>query len=146
MTQAVTEQLAQTGDGRELTISEMQQAPARVFFTNLEKALEIDAKSKRREARDFMPIRSQVLVFECEKDEFSEAGSIIIPEVAQEKQSEGVVVAVGCGRIDANNIFVATEVRPGDRVLYGRYAGTEIKLRGKTCRLMLEDEILGVIR
>lgn len=119
----------------------------RLFFCNLEQALEIDkVKSLRREARSFMPIRDQVLVFECDKEEFSDAGTILIPTTAQEKQSEGIVVAAGRGRVDANNIFVPTEVEPGDRVLFGKYAGTEIKLRGKTCRLMREEELLGVIR
>jgi chaperonin GroES len=125
----------------------VEQPRPRLFFVNLEQALEIDKiKSMRREARAFMPIRDQVLVFECAKEEFSDAGTVIIPATAQEKQSEGVVVAVGRGRVDANNIFAPTEVEPGDRVLFGKYAGTEIKLRGKTCRLMREDELLGVIR
>ncbi len=117
------------------------------LFTNVENALEIDkVKSARRDTREFMPIRDQVLVMECEKEEFSESGLLVLPATGQEKQSEGIVVAVGRGRVDANNIFVPTEVQPGDRILFGKYAGTEFKLRGKKCRLMREDELLGVIR
>jgi chaperonin GroES len=131
----------------ELTISGVQAAPARLFFTNLEHALAIDDnRSKRREAQDFMPIRDQVLVYVCEKEEMSDTGMLFIPATAQERQSEGIVICAGRGRIDANNVFVPTVVQPGDRVLHGKYAGTEIVLRGKTCRLMTEDEILGVIR
>jgi chaperonin GroES len=134
-------------DERRLSTTDVQQRPARLFFCNLEEALAIDkVKSERRDARAFMPIRDQVLVFACEKEEFSDAGTIVIPATAQERQSEGIVIAVGRGRMDANNVFVATEVEPGDRVLFGKYAGTEITLRGKKCRLMTEGEILGVIR
>lgn len=126
---------------------QVQEPPQRLFFCNLEQALEIDkVKSMRREARAFMPIRDQVLVYECAKEEMTDTGILFVPATAQEKQSEGIVVAVGRGRVDANNIFVPTEVEPGDRVLFGKYAGTEIKLRGKACRLMREDELLGVIR
>lgn len=125
---------------------EKQEAP-RLFFCNLEEALAIDKlKSERREARAFMPIRDQVLVYVCEKDEMTETGTLFIPESAQERQSEGIAIAVGRGKLDANNVFIPTEVRAGDRVLFGKYAGMEYKLRGKTVRLMQEEEILGVIR
>jgi chaperonin GroES len=125
----------------------MEAPKPRTFFTNLEEALAIDKlKSARREARAFMPIRDQVLVYVVEKEEMTDAGTLYLPETAQERQSEGVVIAAGRGRMDASNIFVATEVEVGDRVLFGRYAGTEITLRGKVCRLMREDELLGVIR
>ena len=144
MSETAIEQAAKQEDGQ---ISVMQPQLARLFFCNLEQALEIDkVKSMRREARAFMPIRDQVLVYECAKEEMTDTGILFVPATAQEKQSEGIVVAVGRGRVDANNIFVPTEVEPGDRVLFGKYAGTEIKLRGKACRLMREDELLGVIR
>ena len=144
MSETAIEQAARQEDGQ---IRVMEPKPARLFFCNLEQALAIDkVKSTRREARAFMPIRDQVLVYECAKEEMTDTGILYVPATAQEKQSEGIVVAVGRGRVDANNIFVPTEVEPGDRVLFGKYAGTEIKLRGKTCRLMREDELLGVIR
>ena len=121
--------------------------PARIFFANLEEALAIDKlMSERREARSFYCIRDQVLVLPCEKDERTESGILFLPGTAQERASEGIVIAAGAGRMDANNIFRPTEVQQGDRVLFGRYAGTEIVLRGKTCRLMRDEEILGVIR
>lgn len=131
----------------DMAIVERRENPPRLFFCNLEAALAIDEnKSRRSEARAFMPIRDQVLVYVCEKEEMTEARTLFIPGSAQERQSEGIVVAVGRGRIDANNVFIHTEVEPGDRVLFGKYAGTEMKLRGKTVRLMREDEVLGVIR
>jgi len=117
------------------------------LFTNIEKALSIDKlKSTRLGAREFMAIRDQVLVLPTEKDEMDESGILFIPATAQERPSEGIVVAVGRGHVDANNVFVPTEVQPGDRVLFGKYAGKEIKLQGRTCRLIREEEIDGVIR
>lgn len=119
--------------------------PATRLFTNVEKALAIDkTKSMRNQMREFMCIRDQVLVLPVEKEQM--IGLIHLPASAQEKESEGIVIAVGRGRVDANNVFVPTEVQPGDRVLFGKYGGTEYKLQGKDCRLMREEEILGVIR
>jgi chaperonin GroES len=125
----------------------IQEPAARVFYSSLESALAIDKlKSARREARAFHCIRDQVLVLPVDKDEMTDSGILFVPSTAQERQSEGIVIAAGRGRMDANNIFVSTEVEAGDRVLFGKYAGTEIVLRGKICRLMREEEILGVIR
>jgi chaperonin GroES len=125
----------------------IQEPAARVFYSSLESALAIDKlKSARREARAFHCIRDQILVLPVDKDEMTDSGILFVPSTAQERQSEGIVIAAGRGRMDANNIFVPTEVEAGDRVLFGKYAGTEIVLRGKTCRLMREEEILGVIR
>jgi chaperonin GroES len=143
------------GPGARLALNETERTaletartqPATRLFTNVEKALEIDKiKSERRMTREFMAIRDQVLVLPVEKEEFSDSGLIKLPGTAQERQHEGIVIAVGRGRMDANNVFIPTEVEPGDRVLFGKYAGTEYKLRGKDCRLMREEEILGVIR
>jgi chaperonin GroES len=125
----------------------MEDAAPRLFYASLESALAIDKlKSARREARAFHCIRDQVLVLPVDKDEMTDSGILFVPGTAQERQSEGIVIAAGRGRMDANNIFVRTEVEAGDRVLFGKYAGMEIVLRGKTCRLMREEEILGVIR
>lgn len=136
-----------TPAGAELAVGDVQQQQPRIFFINLEEALAIDKmKSQRREARAFMPIRDQILVYPCDKDDMTETGTLFLPDSAQERQSEGIAIAVGRGRLDANNVFIPTEVRPGDRVLFGKYAGIEHKLRGKTVRIMQEDEILGVIR
>ena len=116
-------------------------------FTNLELALaQAQPTSQRRACTAAAPLHDNVLVLVCAKDEMTENGLFYVPGVAQERQSEGIVIAAGRGRMDANNVFVPVEVIPGDRVLYGRYAGTEIILRGKTCRLLRDEEILGVIR
>lgn len=133
-------------DDKVVLIQEPEHEP-RIFYSNLDSALAIDKlKSARRDARAFHCIRDQVLVLPVEKDDMTDSGILYVPATAQERQSEGIVIAAGRGRMDANNIFVPTEVEPGDRVLFGKYSGTEIILRGKTCRLMREDEILGVIR
>lgn len=133
-------------DDKVVLIQEPETAP-RVFYSNLDAALAIDkVKSARRDARAFHCIRDQVLVLPVDKDDMTDSGILYVPATAQERQSEGIIIAAGRGRMDANNIFVPTEVEPGDRVLFGKYAGSEIVLRGKTCRLMREDEILGVIR
>jgi chaperonin GroES len=125
----------------------IEEPAPRLFYANLENALAIDKlKSARRDARAFHCIRDQVLVLPVDKDEMTDSGILFVPSTAQEKQSEGIVIAAGRGRMDANNIFVPIEVEAGDRVLFGKYAGMEIVLRGKTCRLMREEEILGVIR
>lgn len=122
-------------------------APVHVF-ANIEEALKIDKlKSMRGEARQFMCIRDQVLILPCDEEETYEGSfNLIVPEKYRQKQTEGLVIAVGPGRIDANNVWIATVVRPGDRVLYGKYAGTEYKLQGKTCRLINEEDIGGVMR
>ena len=116
-------------------------------FTNLELALaQAQPTSQRRACTAAAPLHDNVLVLVCAKDEMTENGLFYVPGVAQERQSEGIVIAAGPGRVDANNVFRPTSVRPFDRVLFGRYAGMEQRLRGKECRLMSEAEILEIIR
>lgn len=100
----------------------------------------------RKTATAFMPIRDQVLVRPCEREEKSETGLIWIPKTGQERPMEGIVIAVGRGKVDMFGRLLETEVLAGDRVLYGRYAGDEVLVRGEECRLMREEEIKGVIR
>ena len=137
-------------DGTALAIratAEIQPAQRREFACDLEKILESDKlRSMRREARDAMCVRDQVLVVLCEKESLTETGLIVVPDVAQEKPSEGLVIAVGPGRLDANNVWIPTVVQPRDRVLFGKYAGVDIMLRERACRLMHEEEILLVVR
>ena len=134
----------------ELTIHEAQGAiertPERTFFTNLEQILAQDKiKAMRGEARAFLPIRDQVLVVLCEQDEMSQGG-VFIPDTSKERPSEGIVVAVGPGRLDANNVFVRSVVQPGDRVIFGKYSGKDWEIRGRKCRLLIEQQVDGVIR
>ena len=90
------------------------------------------------------PLNDRVLVRRMEAEE-KVKGGIIIPDTAKEKPLEGKVIAVGAGRIDENGKRVAMEVKAGDRVLIGKYAGTEVRIDDVEHVIVKEDEILGVI-
>jgi chaperonin GroES len=90
------------------------------------------------------PMNDRVLVLRM-KEEQKTAGGIIIPDTAKEKPQEGKVVAVGPGKIGDDGKRTVLEVKAGDRVLFGKYAGTEMKIDGVEHVFMREDDILGVI-
>jgi len=90
------------------------------------------------------PLNDRVLVLRIE-EEAKTSGGIIIPDTAKEKPLEGKVVAAGPGRTDENGKVVPLEVKKNDRVLFGKYAGTEIKIDGVEHLIMREDDILGII-
>ncbi len=90
------------------------------------------------------PLHDRILIKRIEEKE-SVKGGIIIPDTAKEKPMEGEVVAVGNGKILENGQKLALEVKPGDRILFGKYAGTEIKLEGEEYLIIREDEVLGII-
>ncbi len=90
------------------------------------------------------PLHDRVLVKRLEEEEKTKGG-IIIPDTAKEKPIEGEVVAVGNGKILENGEVKPLEVKVGDKVLFGKYAGTEIKIEGEEFLMMREDDILGVI-
>jgi chaperonin GroES len=90
------------------------------------------------------PMNDRVLVVRVEEEQKT-AGGIIIPDTAKEKPMEGKVVATGPGKLDEKGKRVALEVKKGDRVLFAKYAGTEIKVDGVEQLFMREDDILGVI-
>jgi chaperonin GroES len=90
------------------------------------------------------PMNDRVLVVRVEEEQKT-AGGIIIPDTAKEKPMEGNVVATGPGKLDEKGKRVALEVKKGDRVLFSKYAGTEIKVDGVEQLFMREDDILGVI-
>ena len=90
------------------------------------------------------PMNDRVLVLRV-KEEQKTAGGIIIPDTAKEKPQEGKVVAVGPGKTGDDGKRTALEVKAGDRVLFGKYAGTEMKIDGVEHVFMREDDILGVI-
>jgi len=89
------------------------------------------------------PLHDRVIVKRIEEEERTKGG-IIIPDTAKEKPQEGRVVAVGPGRLDDGKI-IKLDVKAGDRILFTKYAGTEIKLDGEEHVIMREDDILGVI-
>ncbi len=90
------------------------------------------------------PLHDRVIVKRIE-EEAKTKGGIIIPETAKEKPSEGKIVAVGKGKIMENGEIQALEVKKGDKVLFGKYAGTEIKIEGVEHLIMREDDIIAVV-
>lgn len=90
------------------------------------------------------PLHDRVLIKPSEAKE-TVKGGIIIPDTAKEKPQEGVVVAVGAGKTLDDGTRRAMEVKKGDKVIYSKYAGTEIKIDGEENLLMREDDILGII-
>ena len=92
----------------------------------------------------FRPLHDRVVVKRIE-DDTRTAGGIIIPDTAKEKPMQGEIVAVGPGARDEAGKLVPLEVAKGDRVLFGKWSGTEVKIDGKELLIMKESDILGVI-
>ena len=96
------------------------------------------AKSK------FRPLHDRVVVRRVES-EAKTKGGIIIPDTAKEKPQEGEIVAVGSGARDEAGKIVALDVKAGDRILFGKWSGTEVKLNGEDLLIMKESDIMGII-
>ena len=92
----------------------------------------------------FRPLHDRVLVKRVEQDEKS-SGGIIIPDTAQEKPMEGKVVGVGTGTRREDGTITPLDVKAGDRILFGKWSGTEVKMDGDDLLIMKESDILGVI-
>ena len=92
----------------------------------------------------FRPLHDRVVVRRLDGEEKTKGG-IIIPDTAKEKPSEGVIVAVGPGARDDSGKIVPPDVKVGDRILFGKWSGTEVKLDGKDIVIMKESDIMGVI-
>ena len=90
------------------------------------------------------PLQDRIIV-ECIEMEAKTAGGLIIPDTAKEKPQQGKVIAVGQGRKTKDGQIIPVDVKVGDRVLFGKYAGSEIKVEGKEFKVMKEDDILGVV-
>jgi chaperonin GroES len=95
-------------------------------------------------ATKFTPLHDRILIRRIEEGE-STRGGIIIPDTAKDKPQEGEVVTVGKGKINEEGKVRPLDVKEGDRILFGKYAGTEIKLDGEEFVIMREEEVLGVI-
>ncbi|MDR0453769.1 MAG: co-chaperone GroES [Deferribacteraceae bacterium] len=94
---------------------------------------------------NIQPLQDRVLVRRFESEEKTASG-IIIPDTAKEKPQEGEVIAVGPGKALDNGTKVTLSVQPGDKILFSKYAGTEVKVDGQEYIIMREDDILGIIR
>jgi len=93
---------------------------------------------------NFRPLHDRVVVRRIESDTKT-AGGIIIPDTAQEKPQQGEVVAVGPGGRDSKGEIVAPDVKAGDKVLFGKWSGTEVKIDGEDLLIMKESDIMGVL-
>jgi chaperonin GroES len=92
----------------------------------------------------FRPLHDRVVVKRIDAEEKS-AGGIIIPDTAKEKPSQGEIVAVGAGGRDETGKLIPMDLKSGDRVLFGKWSGTEVKLDGEDLLIMKESDVMGVI-
>jgi chaperonin GroES len=93
---------------------------------------------------ELRPLHDRVVVRRLEEEE-QRQGSIIIPDSAKEKPQQGEVISVGNGRLLETGERVPLDVKPGDRILFGKYAGSDVKIDGQEYLILREDEILGVV-
>jgi chaperonin GroES len=93
---------------------------------------------------NFRPLHDRVVVRRVTAEEKS-SGGIIIPDTAQEKPMQGEVIAVGPGARDENGQIIVLDVKAGDRILFGKWSGTEVKLDGEELLIMKESDIMGII-
>jgi chaperonin GroES len=90
------------------------------------------------------PLQDRILVQRV-KEEGKTKGGIIIPDTAKEKPAEGKVIAAGNGKLDENGKRIALEIKKGDRILFGKYSGSEVNIEAEEYLIMREDDVLGVI-
>ncbi len=90
------------------------------------------------------PLQDRILVQRV-AEETTTKGGIIIPDTAKEKPAEGKVVAVGKGKCGDDGKLIAMEIKKGDRILFGKYSGTEVKIEGTEYMIMREDDVLGIV-
>ena len=91
------------------------------------------------------PLNDRVIVRRLSEPDSKTAGGLIIPDTAKEKPQEGEVIAVGKGKLLESGARAEPDVKKGDRVLFGKYSGTEVKLDGEELLIMREEEILGIV-
>ena len=91
------------------------------------------------------PLHDRLIVKRVEEQEQKSVGGIIIPDSAKEKPQEGKVLAVGKGKTNDDGKTIPLDVKAGDRILFGKYSGSEIKVEGEECLILREDEVLGII-
>jgi chaperonin GroES len=103
------------------------------------------AHQEERLTMKFRPLHDRVLVRRLEEEEKT-AGGIIIPDTAKEKPSQGEVVAVGPGARDETGKIQPPDVKKGDKILFGKWSGTEVKLDGKELLIMKESDIMGILQ
>ena len=95
-------------------------------------------------AINFVPLHDRILVRRIEEQEKT-PGGLVIPDTAKDKPQEGEILTVGKGKINEDGKILPLDVRPGERILFGKYAGNEIILEGEEYLIMREDEVLGIL-
>jgi chaperonin GroES len=93
----------------------------------------------------FRPLQDRVLIKRLEEDVAKTKGGLYIPDTAKEKPQQGKVIAVGKGRVNDEGKITPLDVKTGDKVLFGKYSGSEIKVDGEELLIMREEDILGVV-
>jgi chaperonin GroES len=96
-------------------------------------------------ATKIRPLADRLIVKRVEEQEQKSVGGIIIPDTAKEKPQEGQVVAVGRGKLNEDGKVIPLDVKAGDRILFGKYSGSEIKIDGEEHLILREDDVLGVV-
>jgi chaperonin GroES len=91
------------------------------------------------------PLADRLIVKRVDEQEQKSAGGIIIPDTAKEKPQEGKVVAVGRGKLNDDGKLIPLDVKAGDRILFGKYSGSEIKIDGEEHLILREEDVLGVV-
>jgi chaperonin GroES len=105
---------------------------------------EAEARSQEQSSMNFRPLHDRVLVKRLEGEEKTKGG-IIIPDTAKEKPQEGEIIAVGPGGRDEAGKLTPLDVKTGDKVLFGKWSGTEVKIDGQELLIMKESDIMGVV-
>jgi chaperonin GroES len=100
--------------------------------------------SREEDSMNMKPLADRILVRRVEEQEMKRGG-IIIPDTAKEKPQEGEVVAIGPGRMTEDGKRIAMEVKKGDRILIGKYSGTDVKIDGTEYTILREDDVLGIL-
>jgi len=97
-------------------------------------------------ARKIQPLHDRILVKRLEEQQEVKKGGIIIPDTAKEKPQEGEVIAVGPGKRDEQGKLVPMDVKAGDKILFGKYSGSEVKLGDEEYLIMREEDVLGILK
>jgi chaperonin GroES len=112
--------------------------------SGVSQSLHDGSAKRRRDPMNFRPLHDRVVIRRVTAEEKS-SGGIIIPDTAQEKPMQGEVIAVGPGARNEQGQIVALDVKAGDRILFGKWSGTEVKLDGEELLIMKESDIMGII-
>jgi chaperonin GroES len=96
-------------------------------------------------ATKIRPLADRLIVKRLEEQEQKSVGGIIIPDTAKEKPQEGKVVAVGRGKLNEDGKIIPLDVKAGDRILFGKYSGSEIKIDGEEHLILREEDVLGIV-